>query len=204
MIEPAGTPVPNGTVVFFTTDLGRVDSQGKTKDGIARVNLVSDSRSGTASVTGFSGGAAVPGPSASPTATPSPVVRLSFGMATAYAGTNSDTVTVAIGSALPKAAIVTASPARITSPRWALITANVFDGAGNPVASVPVIFKVSPGEGFPFEETLDSGSVPIFTDTNGQAFDTLRTRSLPGSPQKTVEVSANLPNGSSSVTVFIN
>ena len=46
VIEPAGTPVPNGTIVFFVSDLGRVDSEAKTKDGIARVYLVSDSRSG--------------------------------------------------------------------------------------------------------------------------------------------------------------
>src|SRR5207247_9158794 len=42
--EAAGTPVPNGTVIFFVTDLGRVDSEAKTKDGIARINLVPDSR----------------------------------------------------------------------------------------------------------------------------------------------------------------
>ena len=29
VIEPAGTPVPNGTVVFFFTNLGRVDAEGE-------------------------------------------------------------------------------------------------------------------------------------------------------------------------------
>jgi hypothetical protein len=193
--------VPNGTVVFFLTDLGRVDAEANTKDGFARVNLVSDSRSGAAHVTAFSGGSAAPLPSA----TPSPGAQLSFGIATAYAGKNSATITVNIGSAQPKTIIVTASPARITSPRWALVTANVFDPSGNAVFNVPVIFKVSLDKGVALEETLDSGSVPLFTDTNGQAFDTLRTRSIPGSAQKSVVVSANLPNGSSStVTAFIN
>jgi len=221
VIEPAGTPVPNGTVVFFTTDLGRVDSEGKTKDGIARVNLVSDSRSGTANVTGFSGGAAAPAPSASPTATPSPAVRLSFGMATAYAGKNTGTVQVKIGSVLPARVIVSANPDRITSPRSALITANVFDGDGNPVANVPVFFSITAFSITPtttttttaptttlasgLEETLDSGGAPQFTDTNGQAFDWLRTRSLPGGPQKKVTVTATTSNNTSgTVDVFIN
>ena len=219
VIEPAGTPVPNGTIVFFTTDLGRVDSEAKTKDGIARLNLVSDSRSGTATVTGFSGGSAAPAPSGSPAATPSPTVRLSFGMATAYAGKNTGTVQVKIGSVLPAKVIVTTNPARITSPRSALITANVFDGDGNPVANVPVFFSITAFSTTPttttttstttlasgLEETLDSGGAPQFTDTNGQAFDYLRTRSLPAGPQKTVTVTATTSNGTnSSITVFIN
>ncbi len=230
VIEPAGTPVPNGTVVFFVTDLGRIDGEAKTKDGIARVNLVSDSRSGTANVTGFSGGPAAPGPSASPTATPSPRVRLSLGMATAHAAPNTDTIQVTIGSKLPVRAIVTANPARITSPRSALITANVFDGSGNPVANVPVFFSITdvstapiptttttttsttssttttttlPGGGL--EETLESGGAPQFTDTNGQAFDWLRTRAVPGGPQKKVTVTATTSNGTTgTVDVFIN
>ncbi len=220
VIEPAGTPVPNGTVVFFTTNLGRVDSEAKTKDGIARANFVSDSRSGTATVTGFSGGAAAPGPSASPTSTPSPTVRLSFGMATASADKNSATVEVKIGSVLPAKVIVTANPTRITSPRSALITANVFDADGNPVANVPVFFRIEQVSVAPppaptttttliaapvVEETLESGGAPQYTDTNGQAFDWLRTRSLPGGPQKTVTVTATTSNGTSdNVEVFIN
>lgn len=55
VLEPAGTPVPDGTVVQFFTTLGRIQEQGKTNDGVARVNLESDSRSGIAKVTVFSG-----------------------------------------------------------------------------------------------------------------------------------------------------
>src|SRR5262245_20112371 len=51
LIEPAGTPVPDGTVVQFFTTLGRIEEQGKTNDGVARVKLVSDTRSGTADIT---------------------------------------------------------------------------------------------------------------------------------------------------------
>ena len=45
-IEPAGTPVPDGTVVQFFTTLGQIDEQAKTNDGVARVNLISDARNG--------------------------------------------------------------------------------------------------------------------------------------------------------------
>jgi hypothetical protein len=69
LVEPAGTFVPDGTEVFFFTDLGRVDEVGKTRNGVARVNFVSDARSGTATVTAISGGPA-PAPTATPTPTP--------------------------------------------------------------------------------------------------------------------------------------
>lgn len=213
VIEPAGTPVPNGTVVFFFTNLGRVDAEGRTKDGIARVNFVSDSRSGTATVTAQSGGSAVPAPTT--TTMPTSSSRLSFGMAVAHAqasGTNSASIPITVGSALPELVIVTANPTRITSPRSALITANVFDQHGNPVFNVPVIFRIDSvtvvGPSPPptvLEETLLSGSIPVFTDTNGQAFDTLRTRSIIGSAQKRVIVSAITPNNmTGTITVSIN
>jgi hypothetical protein len=57
--EKAGTPVPDGTVIQFFTTLGKIQEQGKTNDGVARVNLISDTRSGTATVTATSGAASV-------------------------------------------------------------------------------------------------------------------------------------------------
>lgn len=199
VLEPAGTPPPNGTVIFFFASLGHVDAEGKTKDGVARVNFVSDSRSGDAIVTAVSGGQAVPpaSPSASPVPSPSPVltdfIPSFFKTAIAHAqGTNSDTVTIHVGSALPRRVVVVASPARITSPGSALVTANVFDGVGNPVANVPVIFTVS---ATPLYETLDSGGAPQFTDTNGQAFDRVRTRAPLTVGQRPVTITATTPTG---------
>ena len=199
--EPAGTPPPNGTVVFFFTNLGSVDAEAKTKDGVARVNFVSDSRSGTARVTAVSGGiAAPPGSPTSPSPSSSPTltdfIPSLFEMTVAHADKNTAFVDITVGSLNATKVLAVAAPARITSPRSALITANIFDGVGNPVANVPVIFTVSPvGTVFPLEETLDSGGAPQFTDTNGQAFDTLRTRRPLGSLSKTVTVSATTANG---------
>jgi hypothetical protein len=196
LVEPAGTLVPDGTVVFFFTNLGRVDSEGKTTNGVARVNLVSDARSGEANVTAFSGGAA-PNPSGS------------------QASGTGTSVTVTIGSALPDHVIVTADPQRVRGPGSATIIANVFDVNGNPVANVPVIFAITsttivapPSPAPPpaaAEETLDSGGRQRFTDTNGQAFDTLRTRAIAGVGSKLVEVTATTANNKpDSVVIAIN
>jgi len=186
LVEPVGTFVPDGTEVFFFTDLGRVDASGKTVNGVARVNFVADARSGQATVTAISGG---PAPAASP----------ATGAGT---GTGSASVKISIGSALPTRVLVAANPQRITSPRQATITATVLDQFGNPVQNVPVAFSLS---GSLIEETLTSGGAPLFTDSNGQARDTLVTKAPAGGVQKTVTVAATTANGiEGSVTVFID
>jgi hypothetical protein len=43
------------------------------------------------------------------------------------------------------------------------------------------------------QEELDSGSQPRYTNTNGQARDTMRTRQNRADPQKTVTVLATTP-----------
>jgi hypothetical protein len=117
LIEPNGTAAPNGTVVQFFTDLGRIEAQGKTVDGVARVNLVADARSGTATVRATSG------------------------------AVEQQTVEIVIGSANPTLLIVTADPTRIWRGVHSQITANVFDVNGNPIANVPVVFSLSGGTG---------------------------------------------------------
>ncbi len=207
LTEPAGTFVPDGTVVFFFSTLGQVDASGKTVNGIARVYFVADSRSGHACVTAYSGGAA---PSAATcttsgggtAASPAP----STGGSGRATGQGSATIQIDIGSALPARAFLSADPPRITNPRRTTIIATVFDASGNPVQNVPVVFTITAATPV-LEETLDSGGSPAFTDSNGQAFDTLRTRALPVPPQKTVTVSAAVPaltGTAPSVTVFVN
>ena len=201
LVEPAGTFVPDGVEVFFFTNLGRVDASGKTVNGVARVNFVSDARSGIATVTAISGG---PGDTTTPTTT-LPAKGGIPGIAAAgdTAGAeNSAVVDITIGSALPTRVLVTANPQRITTPRQAAITATVFDQFGNPVQNVPVVFSLS---GALIEETLESGGGQLFTDSSGQVHDTLRTRAPVGGLQKTVTVTATTANGiEASVTVFID
>ncbi len=195
LTEPAGTLVPNGTEVYFFTNLGRIDSVVKTRNGVANANFVSDARSGTATITVWSGGSApAGGGSTSTSSTTTPPV--------AATGTGTATVTIAIGNALPATIVVTAEPQVLASSRQATLRANVFDGNGNPVQNVPVVFSVSAE---PLQETLDSGGVPQFTDSNGQAFDTLRTRAPNGTTQKIVTVTATTPNSKSgTVAVAVN
>ena len=164
LVEPAGTFVPDGTEVFFFTNLGRVDACGKTMNGVARVNFVADARSGKATVTAISGG-------------PAPRLRrrrgdperrhrerrrrhgrCGRGRRQRRRGQNSATVEISIGSTLPTRVQVAANPQRITSPRQSTITATVFDQFGNPVQNVPVAFSLS---GSLIEETLASGGAPI-------------------------------------------
>ena len=115
-------------------------------------------------------------------------------MAVAYAatGSNSGSVDITVGAGAGAKVIVVASPDMITSPGSALVTANVFDANGNPVANVPVIFSLSASILY---ETLDSGGAPQFTDTNGQAFDRVRTRAPITALQRVVTITADIPIG---------
>jgi hypothetical protein len=200
VIEPNGTPVSDGTVVQFFTTLGSIPEQGKTNDGVVRVNFVSDSRSGKATITAVSGGPAVaPAPSPSPSA--------GTGGASS-GGSGSATTEVTIGSALPDHVLVTANPIRIRmdDPRQSRIVANVFDANGNAVQNVPVIFTVAQNDTAASPtELMASGGAPVFTDSNGQAIDFLQTRHPRDGAPKTVKVTATTANGKSAdVEVQIN
>lgn len=220
LIEPAGTFVPDGTEIFCYTDLGRVDPSGKSVDGFVRVNFVSDARSGTANVCCVSGGPA-PAPSGSPSPTPTPTPAAGANGVTARSTTpgrviaagdiatdvNQDCTKITVGTAQPASVVVTANPPVLAQNRSAAIVANVFDGQGNPVQNVPIIFKadLSSGTSAPLTEFLDSGGAPRFTDSNGQAFDTLTSRVANGTLTKVVTVTATPSAGTAGtvdVTVF--
>ncbi|HEY6547547.1 MAG TPA: hypothetical protein VI589_06565 [Vicinamibacteria bacterium] len=204
VIEPAGTPVPDGTVVQFFTNLGDIPEQGKTNDGVVRVNLRATGRSGEAAITAVSGGA---GGSVSTTTTSTLAGGGSVPFFAAGIGTASGTVT--IGNLAANSVLVTADPSRITTSRSSQITATVFDTTGNPLPGVPVYFDVSVGADNNF---MDSGGRPRFTDSSGRAFDVLRTRELaPASTTVRARVPASGGSGEGStaflqgeVTVEIN
>jgi hypothetical protein len=168
VIEPAGTTVADGTVVLFFTDIGLIDRQGKTRDGIARVNFTSDSRSGIAHITAISGGAAPavapnPSPSASPVSTPGAT------------GDGVGTTTVAVGNVRVKAVCcLRADPPRITGSNSTHVFARVIDENGNGIPNVPVFFEIAttPDPGTEFFDVTG----PVFTNQSGEAEDVLRTR----------------------------
>lgn len=211
--EPAGTPVADGTVVQFFTNLGKIQEQGKTNDGVARVNFTSDSRSGEATISAISGSGSAPSPAptGSPTGQPTPPgqgggggqgVTIASGVTVAAASglRAADSVVVRIGSATPTAVFVLADPPRITDSRTSQIVANVLDDNGNGIANVPVFFETNGTFEF-----MESGTNAVFTDSSGRARAVLRTRYGRDQPQRTVTVTATTANGvSDSVNVVIN
>jgi hypothetical protein len=216
VITATGVPVADGTVVQFFTDLGQIDREGKTNDGVARVNLVSDGRSGSATITAFSGGGSSSSsgssgttPTAAPTAaTAVPasgtgnstrIARIEAGDVRSMAGTASGsctgsavtggtaTATVVIGGSRVGSIILSASPVGISPGGTSLLTATVIDDAGNPVANVGVVFVLTgPGR-------LSSGGRAVFTDNNGQAQDVVQA-----SDSATVDLTVTAEIGSTS------
>jgi hypothetical protein len=185
IIEPAGTDVPDGTVVLWTTNLGRVDRETRTVRGIARNRLVSDSRSGVATVTATSGAESLPptttptttAPTSTTSSTTTTTTRptaLDAGRAVALGGVqNTDVVTVTIGNALVRNVRLRAVPSRITISNSTHVIATVLDQFGNPVPNVPVFFEVVNN---PDTDFFDSAGAAVHTNNNGEAEDVLRTR----------------------------
>jgi Big-like domain-containing protein len=112
VIEPAGTYVPDGTVVRWTTDLGSIDPETRTRRGVANARFVSDSRSGLAHIRAFSG------------------------------SVSADAAEITVGNARVVAIRLRAVPSRITISNSTHVIATVVDTNGNPVANVPVFFEV--------------------------------------------------------------
>jgi hypothetical protein len=113
VIEPAGTYVADGTVVRWTTDLGLIDAETRTRRGVATARFVSDSRSGEAHIRAFSG------------------------------SVGEDLVPdIRVGNIRVADIHLRAVPPRITDSNSTHVIATVIDDDGNPVANVPVTFSV--------------------------------------------------------------
>ena len=146
LLEPTGTAPPDGTVVRWFTDLGRIDPETRTRRGVALARFVSDARSGTATIRAISGAVE---------ATP---------------------VEIEVGNVRVAAIRLRADPPRIIGSNSTHIIATVVDGNGNPVPNVPVTFRVLEDPTSPGTEFMESSGRPIHTDNNGEAEDILRTR----------------------------
>jgi len=172
VIEPAGTTVSDGTVILFFTDIGMIDPQGKTRDGIARVNFTSDSRSGVAHISAICGGAGpTVTPSTSPSASPVPVTG-------GGGGSGSATATVTVGNVRVKAVVgIRADPPRITTSNSTHVFSRAIDENGNGIPNAVMFFYVVTD---PATERFEVTG-PVFTNQSGEAEDVLRTnRELAG------------------------
>jgi len=113
----SGTPVQNGTLITFTTTIGRIEpAEARTHNGSVQVKLITGNESGTPIITAYSGGAS----------------------------TTNDKVK--IGTAAVKQVTVAASPATLgSSGGTSIVTATVVNDAGGPLPGVPVTFNTDKG-----------------------------------------------------------
>jgi hypothetical protein len=113
----AGTPVQNGTLVSFTTTIGRIEpSEARTSNGQVRVRFIAGGQSGVATITAFSGGA------------------------------SGKLENLKVGAAGVERVLVTASPQTLgPSGGSTTITARVEDVSGTGLSGIPVSFSTDAG-----------------------------------------------------------
>src|SRR5918994_95000 len=123
----AGTPVQNGTLVSFTTTIGRVEPrEARTQNGEVRVRFVAGGQSGTAIITAYSGGAS--------------------GRLENFRG----------GTAAAQRVVVTATPQTLGPAGGTTeVQARVEDTTGQGLAGVPVHFTADTGQLNPSTATTD-------------------------------------------------
>jgi hypothetical protein len=137
----AGTPVQNGTLVSFTTTIGRIEpSEARTNNGQVRVRFISGGQSGTATITAFSGGA------------------------------SGKLENLKVGSAGVERVLISASPQTL-SPfgGTSTITARVEDVSGTGLAGIPVTFSTDAGTLSPPSSTTDTAGNATTTLTTSRA-----------------------------------
>jgi hypothetical protein len=161
----AGTPVQNGTVVTFTSTLGRVEPrEARTHNGQVRVRFIAGSQSGTATITAFSGGASA---------------RLED---------------LRIGTAAVERVVVAANPQTLgASGGTAEVTARVEDISGLPIAGASVSFSTSSGQLTPNPATTDGGGIARTTLTTTR--EATITATVAGKTSEALTVGLNLRTG---------
>jgi hypothetical protein len=134
VVELSGTSVHNGTLVTFTTDLGRLEPQeGRINNGQAVVTLHAGAEFGVATVRAFSGGAQN---------------VWEGGLALVIGAGGADTMTV------------TATPAELPATGGtSTIGATVVDLVGNRLVGVPVAFTTTGGSLGVFDAVTDSAGI---------------------------------------------
>ena len=161
VFESSGTPVHNGTLVRFTTTLGRMDPvEAQTRNGIATTTFIAGEDSGIAEVRATSGAAG--GSTTTPPSTSTPPGT------TTPTTSNSNVVQIAVGAGAVDTVTVSANPSSVstTGGGTVTVTATVLGTGGRLLSGIPVNFTVNRG-------TLSSTSA--VTNGQGQAQVTLTT-----------------------------
>lgn len=168
VLESSGTPVQNGTVVRFTTTLGRLDPvEAQTRNGVATTIFFAGNDSGVAEVRATSGGAG--GTTSTPPANGGNGGNGSNGgTTTTTTSTNSNVVLISVGSAAVDTVTVRANPSSVSTSAGATVNvvATVVGVAGRLLPNIPVSFSATRG-------TLSATTA--MTDAQGEARVTLNT-----------------------------
>lgn len=137
--KPSGAPLPDGTIIFFLTDIGSIDSRAEIKDGVAKATFRSDDgRSGVANITVSSGNAK---------ANPSPLQ-------------------IIVGSSALNSLSLRASPQVLPKGGGeSKITAVAYDKGLNPLSNIPVIFSTDAGYLYSSGKVLFTNSLGEVSDT---------------------------------------
>lgn len=166
VIEQSGTPVQNGTVVRFTTTLGRLDPvEAQTRNGVATTMFLAGNDSGVAEVRATSGGAG-----GSSTTTTPPSNGGTTPPTTTTTTTNSNVVLISVGSAAVDTVTVRANPSSVSSSSGATVSviATVVGTAGRLLPNIPVSFSATRGTLSATTATTDAqGEARVTLNTNG-------------------------------------
>jgi hypothetical protein len=157
----AGTPVQNGTLITFTTTIGRIEpSDARTHNGQVSVKLITTGTSGTARITAYSGGA-------------------------------SSFADLKIGTAAAGRVLVTTTPQSLgASGGTVQVTASVTDEGGSAISGVPVTFVTDRGSISPSTATTDGNGIAAATLTTTATAKVSATAGSIKSTDATVTVNA--------------
>jgi len=169
VIESAGTPVHNGTVVSFTSTLGTVTPpEATTVNGVATTVFNAGSLSGTSVIHAFSGGAR-----------------------TGSGNTSSGGVEIKVGAAAAGSVSISATPSSVSqSGGTVTIEARVLDPSGNPLPGVNVTFSTDAGQLNPTTALSDSSGLARSQLTTTSTAKVKATAGTATSAELTVAVTA--------------
>ena len=163
VIESAGTPVQNGTVVTFTSSLGTVEPrEARTANGQVTVRFVAGTQSGPAKIGAFSG------------------------------GSKSDDLEILVGAAAAAVVSLRADSTVVPSTGGSTdVIATVLDTGGNPLRGAPVSFTTTAGQlAQSTVLTNDAGDARTTLTTNVNADVTARVGGGATAPTGKITISA--------------
>jgi adhesin/invasin len=163
VIESAGTPVQNGTVVTFTSSLGTVEPrEARSSNGQVTVRYVAGAQSGSAKIGAFSG------------------------------GSKSDDLEILVGAAAAAVVSLRADSTVVPSTGGSTdVIATVLDTGGNPLRNAPVNFSTTAGQlAQSTVLTNDAGDARTTLTTNVNAEVTARVGGGATAPTGKITISA--------------